>query len=63
MLPKDEKTFGMNLRESDANWLVWRILWKFVTPITLFAILIWSFIDMSPSRYGSYILPTWAQEI
>ena len=62
MLP-EEKTFGLNLKNSWINWLVWKILWKFVTPTTLFVILIWSLIDIKPSQYGTYIFPTWAQTI
>ena len=62
MLPK-EKTFGLDLRNSRVNWIIWKILWKFVTPLTLFIILIWSFIDMTPNSYGDYIFPIWATAV
>ena len=62
MLP-EEKTFGLDLKNSWINWMIWKALWKFITPITLFVILIWSLIDIKPSQYGDYTFPTWAQAI
>lgn len=62
MLP-EEKTFGLDLKNSWINWMIWKALWKFITPLTLFVILIWSLIDIKPSQYGDYVFPTWAQAI
>ena len=60
MLP-EEKTFGLDLKNSRANWIFWKIMWQYVTPVTLFVILIWSLIDIKPSQYGNQVflqLPT-----
>jgi len=62
MLP-EEKTFGLDLKNSRANWIFWKIMWQYVTPVTLFVILIWSLIDIKPSQYGNHIFPPWAQAI
>lgn len=62
MLP-EEKTFGLDLKNSRANWIFWKIMWQYVTPVTLFVILIWSLIDIKPSQYGNQVFPPWAQAI
>ena len=59
----EEKTFGLDLKNSRANWIFWKIMWQYVTPVTLFVILIWSLIDIKPSQYGNHIFPPWAQAI
>ncbi|KAK3863344.1 hypothetical protein Pcinc_030881 [Petrolisthes cinctipes] len=38
----------------------WRTVWKFITPLSVFVILIFTFIDYSPSTYGKYQYPVWA---
>lgn len=38
----------------------WRIIWKFVVPILIVFILIFTWIDMKPTEYGSYVYPDWA---
>ncbi|KAK8719450.1 hypothetical protein OTU49_014026 [Cherax quadricarinatus] len=38
----------------------WKYAWKFLTPLSVMFILIFTFIDYSPSVYGSYHFPLWA---
>ncbi|XP_050707991.1 sodium- and chloride-dependent glycine transporter 1-like [Eriocheir sinensis] len=38
----------------------WLFVWKYLTPVSVFVILIFTFIDYSPSEYGSYKFPVWA---
>ncbi|XP_076036937.1 sodium- and chloride-dependent glycine transporter 1-like [Oratosquilla oratoria] len=37
----------------------WKYAWKFVTPTSVFAILIFTFLDYAPSSYGNYEFPFW----
>ncbi|XP_035215212.1 sodium- and chloride-dependent glycine transporter 1-like isoform X1 [Stegodyphus dumicola] len=38
----------------------WRLLYRYVVPLMIVFILIFSWIDMRPTEYGSYIFPGWA---
>ncbi|XP_068230895.1 sodium- and chloride-dependent glycine transporter 1-like isoform X2 [Palaemon carinicauda] len=38
----------------------WKYVWKYVTPASVFIILIFTFVDYSPSFYGDYKYPVWA---
>ncbi|XP_042214876.1 sodium-dependent proline transporter-like [Homarus americanus] len=38
----------------------WKLAWKYITPCSVFFILIFTFIDYSPSVYGTYKFPIWA---
>ncbi|XP_071539610.1 sodium- and chloride-dependent glycine transporter 2-like isoform X5 [Panulirus ornatus] len=38
----------------------WKYVWKYLTPTSVFFILIFTFIDYSPSTYGTYQFPVWA---
>ncbi|CAD5120424.1 DgyrCDS8991 [Dimorphilus gyrociliatus] len=43
--------------------IVFKYMWKYVTPIILIAIMLFTWIDYQPSYYGSYIFPTWADSL
>jgi len=58
MLPDDSP-----VHKFPASFQFWKIMWKFITPISLLIILIWSMIDYEPARYGNFIFPGWAQAI
>ncbi|XP_045625896.1 sodium-dependent proline transporter-like isoform X2 [Procambarus clarkii] len=38
----------------------WKYCWKYITPLSVFFILVFTFIDYSPSFYGTYHFPVWA---
>ncbi|RWS12589.1 hypothetical protein B4U79_04982 [Dinothrombium tinctorium] len=38
----------------------WRILWKYISPLIIALILMFSLIDLQPTRYGDYYFPAWA---
>uniref|UniRef100_T1JI01 Transporter n=1 Tax=Strigamia maritima TaxID=126957 RepID=T1JI01_STRMM len=39
--------------------LYWKLMWKYVTPITLICILMFNIIDFDGVRYANYEFPTW----
>ncbi|XP_064650709.1 sodium- and chloride-dependent glycine transporter 1-like isoform X4 [Lineus longissimus] len=41
----------------------WKIMWKFVTPLILVFIIIFTWIDFKPSKYGTHVFPAWADAI
>ncbi|XP_076316035.1 sodium- and chloride-dependent glycine transporter 1-like isoform X1 [Tachypleus tridentatus] len=42
------------------HYQYWRIMWKFLTPLSIVAVLIFSWADIHPTKYGSYVYPEWA---
>ncbi|CAD5111493.1 DgyrCDS801 [Dimorphilus gyrociliatus] len=44
-------------------WIWWRIMWSFVTPAIMLFVMIFSFIDYSGAKFGSYIYPNWANGV
>ncbi|XP_014681693.1 PREDICTED: sodium- and chloride-dependent glycine transporter 1-like [Priapulus caudatus] len=38
----------------------WKIVWKFVTPVVIMAIMMFTWMDFSPLEYGAYDYPPWA---
>ncbi|XP_064100130.1 sodium- and chloride-dependent glycine transporter 1-like [Macrobrachium nipponense] len=38
----------------------WKYVWKYITPASVFIILIFTFVDYRPSTYGDYKYPVWA---
>ena len=45
------------------NWLTkayWSICWKYISPVLLFSVLIFTLADYKPARDGDYIFPLWA---
>ncbi|XP_023241236.1 sodium- and chloride-dependent glycine transporter 1-like isoform X1 [Centruroides sculpturatus] len=38
----------------------WRFIWKYLVPLMIIFILIFSWIDMKPTQYGTYVYPDWA---
>ncbi|XP_047737396.1 sodium- and chloride-dependent glycine transporter 1 isoform X1 [Hyalella azteca] len=38
----------------------WKATWCFLTPLSVVLILVFTFVDYSPSSYGHYAYPTWA---
>ncbi|KAK2156903.1 hypothetical protein LSH36_202g04000 [Paralvinella palmiformis] len=43
--------------------IFWMFCWKFVTPVLVTGILLFTFIDFTPSTYGSYQYPVWGEVI
>lgn len=41
----------------------WGWMWKVVTPAALFFILFFNWVEYEPLSYGTYVYPTWANEI
>ncbi|KAG8199217.1 hypothetical protein JTE90_016036 [Oedothorax gibbosus] len=41
----------------------WRIIYRFVVPLMIVFILLFTFIDMPPTSYGKYVFPTWTTYI
>lgn len=52
------KDIEMMLGKRPTFW--WYIMWRFVTPILLFAIMVFTWVDYTPSSYGQYNFPKWA---
>lgn len=38
----------------------WRFVWKYLVPVLILFILVFSFIATPPTEYGSYVYPPWA---
>ncbi|XP_064624664.1 sodium- and chloride-dependent glycine transporter 1-like [Lineus longissimus] len=38
----------------------WKIMWKFVTPLLMLAIMIFTWVDFKPQSYDDYVYPLWA---
>ncbi|GIY52686.1 sodium- and chloride-dependent neutral and basic amino acid transporter B(0+) [Caerostris extrusa] len=38
----------------------WRIIFRFVVPLLIMFILVFTWIDMRPTEYGDYVFPGWA---
>uniref|UniRef100_A0A0P4VUH0 Transporter n=1 Tax=Scylla olivacea TaxID=85551 RepID=A0A0P4VUH0_SCYOL len=43
--------------------LLWKYVWKFVMPLVVVLILIFTWLDFTPARYGDYEFPFWANAI
>eukprot|EP00095_Tigriopus_kingsejongensis_P002782 maker-scaffold623_size123039-snap-gene-0.17 protein:Tk02782 transcript:maker-scaffold623_size123039-snap-gene-0.17-mRNA-1 annotation:"sodium-neurotransmitter symporter " len=41
----------------------WRVMWRFVTPLLLFLILIATWVGYKPMKYDKYVYPMWANGI
>jgi solute carrier family 6 amino acid transporter-like protein 5/7/9/14 len=60
---KTDTKFSYNIKEMLETGLPniwWRICWKFISPFLLIGILIFSFVDYQPAKYGDYRYPLWA---
>ncbi|KAK6173320.1 hypothetical protein SNE40_016794 [Patella caerulea] len=42
---------------------IWVISWKFIAPIALLVILIFTWIDFKPTKYGDLVFPAWADGV
>nr|XP_027214213.1 sodium- and chloride-dependent glycine transporter 1-like isoform X2 [Penaeus vannamei] len=42
------------------GYYYWRFVWTYLTPASVFNILLFTFIDYSPSSYSNYQFPLWA---
>lgn len=40
--------------------IIWKIMWKYVSPLSLLALLIFSLLEAKPSTYGNYVFPATA---
>ncbi|XP_013788103.2 sodium- and chloride-dependent glycine transporter 2-like, partial [Limulus polyphemus] len=45
------------------HYQYWRIMWKFLTPFSIVAVLVFSWVDIHPTNYGSYVYPDWATAV
>ncbi|XP_076065864.1 sodium- and chloride-dependent glycine transporter 1-like isoform X1 [Oratosquilla oratoria] len=43
--------------------IFWKYVWKFGMPITVTTILVFTWIDFKPARYGDYEFPFWANAV
>ncbi|XP_045129508.1 sodium- and chloride-dependent glycine transporter 1-like [Portunus trituberculatus] len=50
----------MMLGKTPFPYYYWKIVWQFITPLSVFIILIFTFLDYSPTEYGPYKFPVWA---
>lgn len=41
----------------------WTLCWRFISPIIIVAILVFSFVKYTPAKYGAYFYPFWADSI
>ncbi|KAK2180985.1 hypothetical protein NP493_418g00000 [Ridgeia piscesae] len=41
----------------------WKIMWKYVTPLILVFIMVFTWVDFVPSSYGEYTFPLWAEVV
>ncbi|UYV75570.1 hypothetical protein LAZ67_13000637 [Cordylochernes scorpioides] len=48
------------LHEYPFPYHYWRLIWRFVVPLMILFILIFSIIDLKPPKYGNYVYPDWA---
>jgi len=59
------ENFAANIKEMlghyPGKW--WRICWKFISPLIIVGILIFSFVKYTPAEYGEYTYPGWADAI
>jgi solute carrier family 6 amino acid transporter-like protein 5/7/9/14 len=55
------KDIEMMLGKKPSLW--WKIMWKYVTPTLLVFIMIFTWIDYTPSTYGDYAFPVWADAL
>ncbi|CAD5125246.1 DgyrCDS13488 [Dimorphilus gyrociliatus] len=44
-------------------WMWFKVLWKYVTPGLLILIILFTWIDYTPSNYGTYKFPAWADTL
>ncbi|XP_076352499.1 sodium- and chloride-dependent glycine transporter 1-like [Tachypleus tridentatus] len=45
------------------HYQYWRSIWKVVTPLSIVGVLVFSWIDLHPTEYGSYVYPDWATAV
>jgi len=59
------EVFSANVKEMlghyPGKW--WRFSWKYVSPIVIVAILVFSFVKYQPAKYGDYVYPVWADAL
>ena len=52
------------LGEKSKNFkLFWKIMWKFVCPVIMSILLVWSLVSIKKLKYGDYVYPGWANFI
>ncbi|KAL3852860.1 hypothetical protein ACJMK2_016469 [Sinanodonta woodiana] len=42
------------------QWLWWKICWYALSPAAIMFIFVFTFVDYTPSKYGDYLYPAWA---
>ncbi|KAI0215921.1 hypothetical protein LSAT2_031995 [Lamellibrachia satsuma] len=57
--------FSANIKEMLDHYpgVWWRICWKFISPLLIVSILVFSFVNYEPASYGKYIYPLWADSV
>ncbi|XP_074653267.1 sodium-dependent proline transporter-like isoform X2 [Tubulanus polymorphus] len=62
--------YGVNRFYGNINEMIdmnitpwWKYCWKFITPALILFIMIFTWIDFKPSKYGDHIYPVWADAL
>eukprot|EP00920_Eleutheroschizon_duboscqi_P002841 GHVT01006633.1.p1 GENE.GHVT01006633.1~~GHVT01006633.1.p1 ORF type:complete len:554 (+),score=1.71 GHVT01006633.1:27-1664(+) len=58
-------TFAANMKQMLDHYpgVWWRICWKFISPLVIFAILAFSFVKYEPAKYGEERYPYWCDAL
>lgn len=43
--------------------ILWKCVWKYIMPCVVLTILVFTWLDLKPARYGDYEFPYWANAI
>ncbi|CAH1777630.1 unnamed protein product, partial [Owenia fusiformis] len=54
-------TFNVKAMLGEAPGPWWKIMWKFVSPVIIVFILVFSIVGYTPTKYDGYIYPWWAE--
>lgn len=53
----------INIMTGSTNFIFWKVTWYALSPLTIGFIFIFMFVDYSPSTYGDYEYPGWADAL
>ena len=56
-------SYDLNLSTFRVFFNVWRVMWRFVTPVLMLMILVATWIGYKPMTYDTYTYPTWANAL
>jgi len=57
--------FANNIKEMIGHrpFIYWQVVWRFITPLLLLAVLLFSWYNYTPVSYGDYMYPDWVNAI